>query len=351
MKRVSLQDIADSLKVSKTLVSLALNGKGDKWGINKETQKKVINKARELNYHPNQMARGLRTGKSNIIGLVVADISNHFYAKISRTVEREVTRLGYQLLVCSSDEIENKEHNLIELLKDRQQAEGIIVATTQKKTGQFKELLRERYPIVFIDRNPRLKGASFVGVDNRRGALDMVEHLIELQITKIGLINVSPTHISSLSERVDGYKKALAKHGISIANSIRAVSYFDIEKTTEEAVRKLIMPPYNVKALFAINNYVAINCLQALHKLNIRIPEDVALVCFDDMDSFRFSQPPLTIVAQPLEKIGEEAVKMLMAQIIEKDFSPRTEILPVKIVVRKSSGGTAEPLAEEGRKN
>ncbi len=338
MKRVSLKDIADSLKVSKTLVSLVLNGKGDQWGINGDTQKKVINKARELNYHPNQMARGLRTGKSNIIGLVVADISNHFYAKISRTVEREVTKLGYQLLVCSSDEIENKEHNLIDLLKDRQRAEGIIVATTQKKASQFKQLIKEQFPIVFIDRNPAIKGASYVGVDNRQGAFEMVEHLIEQKIDKIGLINISPTHISSLSERVEGYKKALKKHGISYSNSIHAVSYFDVEKTTDEAVRQLIAPSCGMKALFAVNNYVAVNCLQAIHKMNIRIPEDVSLVCFDDMDAFKFSQPPLTTVAQPLEQIGEEAVKLLMAQIIDKDFSPRTKILPANIVVRKSSG-------------
>lgn len=337
MKRVSLKDIAGSLKVSKTLISLVLNGKGDQWGISADTQRKVINKARELNYHPNQMARGLRTGKSNIIGLVVADISNHFYAKISRTVEREVTRLGYQLLVCSSDEVEDKEQNLIDLLKDRQRAEGIILATTQKQTKQFKQLLKEQFPVVFIDRNPGMPGASYVGVDNRRGASDMVEHLIEQQITKIGLINISPTHISSLSERVEGYKMALKKNGISFNNSIRAVSYYDVEKTTEEAVRSLIGPPCNMKALFAVNNYVAVNCLQAMHKMNVRIPQDVSLVCFDDMDAFKFSQPPLTTVAQPLEKIGEEAVKQLMTQIIKKDFSARTKILPAKIVVREST--------------
>ncbi|NNM93970.1 MAG: LacI family DNA-binding transcriptional regulator [Bacteroidia bacterium] len=338
MNRVSLKDISEALKVSKALVSLVLNGKGDQWGINKDTQKKVMNKARELNYHPNQMARGLRTGKSNIIGLVVADISNHFYAKISRTVEREVTRLGYQLLVCSSDEVGSKEQNLIDLLKDRQRAEGIILATTQKETKQFRQLLKESFPIVFIDRKPGLKGASYVGVDNTKGAYDMVEHLVERGITKIGLLNISPTHISSLSERVNGFKKALEKYNIPHRNAIRAVSYYDVEKTTEEAVRKMLAPPYNMKALFAINNYVAVNCLQAMHKLNLRIPEDVSLVCFDDMDSFKFSQPPLTTVAQPLEEIGEQAVKLLMAQIVNKDFSPRTKILPAKIVVRKSTG-------------
>lgn len=338
MKRASLKDIAEALNVSKTLVSLVLNDKADQWGISEETQKKVIKKAQELNYHPNQMARGLRTGKSNIIGLVVADISNHFYAKISRTIEREVTRMGYQLLVCSSDEVEDKEYKLIELLKDRQRVEGLIVATTQEKMDQFVQLKKEQFPLVFIDRKPTDLQSYYVGVDNYKGAFEMVEHMIDMGMRKIGLINVSPTYISTLQDRVEGYKDALKKHGIKLNNSIRAVSYHDIEETTEEAVRSLVQPPMGMEALFAVNNYVAVNCLQAIHKMNLRVPQDIALVCFDDMDAFKFSHPPLTTVAQPLEKIGEEAVKLLMKQINGKNHTPQSRILPTKLVIRKSCG-------------
>jgi LacI family transcriptional regulator len=336
MKRASLKDIAEALNVSKTLVSLVLNNKAEQWGISAETQKKVFKKAEELNYHPNQMARGLRTGKSNIIGLVVADISNPFYARISRTIEREVAQLGYQLLVCSSDEEENKEYKLIELLKDRQRVEGLIVATTQKNNDQFLQLKKEQFPMVFIDRKPDDMPSNYVGVDNYKGAFEMVEHMINLGMRKIGLINVSPTYISSLSERVEGYKDALKKHNIKLNNSIHAVSYQDIEKTTEEAVRNLVKPPVGMEALFVVNNNVAVHCLQVIHKMNLRIPEDIALACFDDMEAFKFSHPPLTTVAQPLEKIGEEAVKLLMKQMDGKNPAPQSKILPTKLVIRKS---------------
>jgi len=336
MKRASLKDIAEALNVSKTLVSLVLNNKAEQWGISAETQKKVFKKAEELNYHPNQMARGLRTGKSNIIGLVVADISNPFYARISRTIEREVAQLGYQLLVCSSDEEENKEYKLIELLKDRQRVEGLIVATTQKNNDQFLQLKKEQFPMVFIDRKPDDMPSNYVGVDNYKGAFEMVEHMINLGMRKIGLINVSPTYISSLSERVEGYKDALKKHTIKLNNSIHAVSYQDIEKTTEEAVRNLVKPPVGMEALFVVNNNVAVHCLQVIHKMNLRIPEDIALACFDDMEAFKFSHPPLTTVAQPLEKIGEEAVKLLMKQMDGKNPAPQSKILPTKLVIRKS---------------
>jgi LacI family transcriptional regulator len=338
MKRASLKDIAEALNVSKTLVSLVLNDKAAQWGISEETQKKVIKKAQELNYHPNQMARGLRTGKSNIIGLVVADISNQFYSKISRTIEREVAREGYQLLVCSSDEVEEKEYKLIELLKDRQRVEGLIVASTQNSNSQFQQLKKEGFPMVFIDRKMQGIPSYYVGVDNYKGAFDLVEHMIKLGMRKIGFINVSPSYISTLQERLDGYKDALKKHGIKLNDAIREVSYQNIEETTEEAVRSLVSPPNSMEALFVVNNNVAVNCLQAIHKMNLRIPQDIALVCFDDMDAFKFSHPPLTTIAQPLEKIGEEAVKLLMKQVNGKNGTPQSKILPTKLVIRKSCG-------------
>ncbi|HSY75870.1 MAG TPA: LacI family DNA-binding transcriptional regulator, partial [Bacteroidia bacterium] len=248
MKRASLKDIAESLNVSKTLVSLVLNNKADEWGISEETQKKVRKKAEELNYYPNQMARGLRTGKSNIIGLVVADISNPFYAKISRTIEFEVARLGYHLLVCSSDEVEEKEIKLIELLRDRQRVEGLIVATTQQNAEQFNQLKKQQYPLVFIDRKLPGFSASYVGVDNNKGAYQMVEHLIKSGMKKIGMVNISPMHLSTLNERVDGYKDALKKNGIKFNNDwVQSVSYNDIANTTAEAVSKLLSPSVGVQ--------------------------------------------------------------------------------------------------------
>jgi len=339
MKRASLKDIAEALNVSKTLVSLVLNNKADEWGISEETQKKVRKKAEELNYHPNQMARGLRTGKSNIIGLVVADISNPFYAKISRKVEHEVAALGYHLLVCSSDEVAEKEVKLIELLRDRQRVEGIIVATTQNDAEQFNQLKKQQYPLVFIDRKLPDFSCSYVGVDNYRGAFEMVEHLIKMGMRKIGMVNVSPMHLSTLNDRVEGYKDALKKHGIKFTNDwVQSVIYEDIANTTEQAVNKLLGPGLGMEALFTINNYVAVNCLQAVHKKKLRIPEDVAIVCFDDLDAFKFSHPPLSVVAQPLDQIGEESVKLLMKQIDGKKFAVQEKILPTSLVIRESCG-------------
>jgi len=293
------------------------------------------------------MARGLRTGKSNIIGLVVADISNPFYAKISRKVEHEVTALGYHLLVCSSDEVEEKEVKLIELLRDRQRVEGIIVATTQSNPEQFNQLKKQQYPLVLIDRKLDDFSCSYVGVDNYKGAFEMVEHMIKMGYRKIGMVNVSPMHLSTLKDRVEGYKDALKKNGIKFTNDwIQSVLYEDIGNTTDEVVKKLLSPPLGMDALFAINNYVAVNCLQAIHKRKLRIPEDVAVVCFDDMDAFKFSHPPLSVVAQPLDQIGEESVKLLMKQIDGKKFAVQEKILNTSLVIRESCGSSLRKEAK-----
>ena len=136
MKKISLADVAKSLGVSKTLVSLVLNDRGDEKGINKDTQQRVRDKVKELNYKPNQFARGLRVGKSNTIGLVVADISNSFYAKMCRSIEDHCTENGYNLIICSSDENPEKESELIQMLIDRQ-VDGLIISTTQKNNNDI----------------------------------------------------------------------------------------------------------------------------------------------------------------------------------------------------------------------
>ena len=152
MKKTLLEDIAKELNVSKTLVSMVINGKGDAYGISKKTQEKVLAKAGEMEYTPNVFARALRTGKSHLIGLLVADISNPFYSNIAKYVEKELAAKGYNLMICSTDENLEREEKLISLFAEQHMIDGLIIATTNT-SGEFftKERLRN-FPIVFIDR-------------------------------------------------------------------------------------------------------------------------------------------------------------------------------------------------------
>lgn len=344
MSKISLEDVARALGVSKTLVSLVINGKADAYGISKETRERVLEKVKELNYQPNQAARGLRTGKSNLIGLVVSDIGNPFYSRISRAVEAFVEKNGYHLMVCSSDEDIEREKKLIRMLKERQQVDGLIISTSQQNDDFFQELKKEEYPIVFIDRAIENLNASTVTVDNFKGAKKATELLIRNGIRKIACLTITPSFISSLSDRVEGYREALRMNDIKPdPKLIIEIPFSNINQGVKNAMRELLSAPNSVKGIFALNNHLAVACLEILNEMKIRIPQDLALVAFDDIELFKFSYPSITAVAQPIQEIGTKAAELLIQQINEKGkvtFKAVNEVLPTDLVIRASCGSS-----------
>ena len=340
MKKISLKEVAEALGVSKTLVSLVLNNKGSEHGISAETQKRVREKAKEMNYYPNLIARGLRTGKSNILGLIVSDISNAFYSKIARSIEDKAAEVGYHLMLCSSDEDPDRENDLIRLLKDRQQVNGIIVSTTQQKPETFSRMKKDGYPFVLIDRYlPRLE-CDQVMVDNAKGASKMVEHLLKTGYKRIALITISPSHLSSIRDRVSGYKEALKKNNIKVdPKLIREIPFDDIRNSMRKEIRELLSPQIKADAVFLLNNNLALSCLESIQEMNLRIPQDLAVASFDDLDAFLLCYPPVTAVSQPMQQIGEEAVKLLLEQIdAPQSRQSRTAELETSLIIRKSCG-------------
>ena len=345
MKKVSLADVAKSLGVSKTLVSLVLNDRGNEKGINKDTQQRVRDKVKELNYKPNQFARGLRVGKSNTIGLVVADISNSFYAKMCRSIEDNCTANGYNLIICSSDENPEKESELIQMLIDRQ-VDGLIISTTQKNNNDISRLKKEKFPFVLIDRNIPKLDTNYVIVDNFQGAKNVVEHLINIGNKKIGHLTISPSHLSSLKDRTAGYKEALKENNIRVDNSlIREISFENIKDDVRRELKELMSPPQSINSLFVANNNIAVACLECLKEMNIKIPQDVALVSFDDIDAFKLCYPPVTAVAQPISQMGEQAVNILIDTIkSEGANAPKQVSLNTQLEIRRSCGSFINEL-------
>jgi len=340
MKKVSLADVAKSLGVSKTLVSLVLNDKGDNVGISMATQEKVRKAALNMNYKPNQFARGLRIGKSNVIGLIVSDISNPFYARMCKSVEDYLNSKGYNLIICSSDEDPKKESYLADMLIERH-VDGLILSSSQEDNKTIKELNKSKFPLVLIDRHsPKLK-TNHVVVDNSEGAHKGVEHLVNLGHNKIGYFTVSPSHISTIKDRTDGYKKALKACGVKYNSSlVREIPFENIKEGVAKELKELIMPPYGISALFTVNNNVAVAALEALTEMGIRIPQDLALVSFDDIDAFKLCYPPVTAIRQPIEEMGIKAAQVLLQVIESEDASaePYEVCLDTELVVRKSCG-------------
>lgn len=337
-EKISLKHISESLHVSKTLVSMVLNNKGDENGISKETQKRVWAKAKELNYKPNLMARALRMGRSFTIGLVVSDISNPFYSRLARFMEDEATKRGYTLLICSTDENPEKEQNLIKMLVNRQ-VDGLIVSTSQSSPDQFVGLQEQKIPYVFIDRYFDGVDASSVSVDNFNGAYKAVEHLIYQGYKKIAAFAVTPVYVSSIRQRIDGFVSAVKTYTQQDASELLVeVDYQDVTRNTRKKIFEMLNCEEPIDAIFAVNNKVALACLESLTELGVSIPNDVAVICFDDLDVFKLITPQISCVSQPIEEISRSSVDLVINEI-DAQFSPvyRNLLLSPELVIRNST--------------
>jgi len=337
MKKVSLQDIAKCLDVSTALVSFVLNDRGNEKGINKDTQQRVLDKAKELNYKPNHIARGLRLGRSETIGLIVADISNKFYAKIAKRIEEVASENNYNLIICSSDENPEKEMRLIKMLHERQ-VDGLIISSTQKDPAIFLQLKKEQFPFVLIDRQFNKLKANYVGVENYNGAYEATELLIRSGYDRIAFFNIFPGFLSSVKERETGYKDALKDNGIRVKSQfIKVIDFEYTKKQVREEIQLLTQSPLNINALLTVNNSIAVAALECMKDLNINVPDDLALVSFDEIELFSFCSPSVTSIAQPVSDIGEEAVNILLNTINAKQYGNFIQKkLPVKVIVRES---------------
>lgn len=339
IKKTLLEDIAKELNVSKTLVSMVINGKGDAYGISKKTQEKVLAKAGEMEYTPNVFARALRTGKSHLIALLVADISNPFYSNIAKYVEKELASKGYNLMICSTDENVEREEKLISLFAEQHMIDGLIIATTNTSGEYFKKERLRNFPIVFIDRYLPDIESNYVVANNYQGSLEITELLIQKGCKNILALNITPSHISSLTERVKGYKDALKKHDISFKDeNLLEISFDNIQNDVREKLTKRLKQGQKIDAIYTLNNHIATACLNVFNEIGFDAKkEGVYFASFDDISLFDFVKPNIISVSQPLEQIGIEAANLALHLIDSKGTDASTFkkiVLPTSIISR-----------------
>jgi DNA-binding LacI/PurR family transcriptional regulator len=339
MKKTSIEDVAKSLGVSKTLVSLVINNKWKKFGISEQTRDRVMKKVEELNFKPNVAARGLRTGKSNIIALIVSDISNPFYSRIAHIIESLARNNSYQLMICSSDEDTDKELNLVKYFIDSHQADGIIISSSMDSSKVYKTVLPKDYPVVFIDRDLAINTASSVTVNNVKGAFEAVSLLIKNGSRHPAIFTISPSHISTIAERLEGYKNALNESNITVNKSyIREIPFDDIKNAVYNNLNELLNSQNNIDSLFVVNNNIAMACLEYFNEYNISIPGKLKFISFDDVNVFKFVNPSVTAVAQPIDEIAAVAYLKLASVINKENIEPVNKVLDTSLVIRKSCG-------------
>ena len=340
MKKTSLNDIAQRLGVSKTLVSMVLNGKGKKHRISDELCKKVKKVAKELNYRPNQLAKGLRTGRTNTIGLIIADIANPFFGKLGREIEREAARKGYRVIFSSSDESAEKSKQQIEMLMQGQ-VDGFIISPPMDSEEQIINLARDKKPYVLIDRYFLEIDSNYVIIDNQEAAYDATMHLVDKELKRIAFITIN-ADLVNMNDRLIGYKKALMDSGLPIDETlIKALPFSHERKDVHNAIKQLIRKDKKgIDAILFATSKVGIMGIESLSTLGMKIPDDVAIVSFDDPDAYKICYSPVTVMAQPLTEIGKMAVQVLLSEIKNQKSSIKNQKITLKtnFVIRKSCG-------------
>jgi len=336
MKRLQLEDLSKQLGFSKTLISMVLNGKGNQYGISKKTQAEVLDAVAKLDYTPNKFAKALRTGKSNFIGLIVADIANPFYSKIAKNIEGVLFEKNYNLMVCSTDENEEKEKRLVEMMINQQGVDGLIIASTFKDSSFYDQTRYLSIPTVFIDRVLPLFNTNYVVIDNYGGALEIVNHLISKNCKKIACFSITPSYISTIEDRVNGYKDALSKSKLKFdASLLKPINFEKVEADVEAALTELLKIHPDLDAIFALNNNIATTILNVLKKKQFAEKgHNIKIACFDDIDLFNIIDKPIISVSQPVEEIGKNA-SLLMLDIIDgKQTNKSNIVLSTKLIER-----------------
>ncbi len=341
MKKTSLNDIALHLGVSKTLVSFVLNGKGKEFRISEEICKKVLAVSKELNYQPNRIAQGLRTGKTNTIGLIIADIANPFFGLLGREIEQEAAKFGYRVIFCSSDENPEKSRQQIEMLQ-QSQVDGYIISPPKDSEDQIRALALGNVPLVLIDRFfPEIE-CNQITVDNFDAAYRATNHLLRMGRKRIANITVN-LDLINMNQRTEGYKQALRDSGIRVEESlIKELPFSHENKEVAKAVKDLVTKnsQNKVDAILFSTSKLGINGIESISALGLKIPDDIAIVSFDNPDAYKICVSPVTVVNQPLKEIGKTAVQILLGEIKHPDNHAKIQkvILKTDLIIRKSCG-------------
>jgi LacI family transcriptional regulator len=338
MRKTSLKDIAQEVGVSTALVSYVLNNKEKEKRVGKEIANKIRKTAKKLSYRPNQIAKSLKTSKTHTIGLVVASLDYRFTNGIVSAIEAEARKNHYTVLLGSSDEDAQKFSELINALIHRQ-VDGLILFSVENSESLIKYLKKHELPFVLIDRFiPEIK-TNVVGLNNFKAAYLSTMHIINTSHKRIGFINIKNS-MFHLKERTRGYRQAMKDNNL-IANAgwYKEVNEKNLKEDLCLAIKKLIAPPLSCDAIFFATEYLTIQGLKFLNCLNIKVPEQLAVMSFDESEAFELFYCPITHSRQPLEDMGKAAMQTLIEAMSDKKTAKQI-FLEADIIIKKSCGET-----------
>ena len=333
-KKVSIKDVASLAGVSVSTVSRALNNGSY---VSLGTHQKIMDAVEQLNYRPNFFAKALKEGVSKIIALILPNINNPVYALITQGVESIARTNGYNVILCNTDENIDTELKHIDLLKDRN-VDGFIFATARSDTHHIDDLVAAGIPTVDVMRYSL--GANAVTVDNHKIGYDATSYLIHHGHKRIAIFT-GDENIISFKLRTDGYRQALAEHGLESWEagilSSKVEDTATLRRIVSDAFRRGPIPD----AVFCVNWLRAIGVYGAAKELGLKIPEDLSVLGVDDLDFIPFLDPPLTTIAQPFYEMGRKAAEVLLQELSQVGDPSATRsfvqvIMPTELIERES---------------
>ncbi len=321
MKNITIADVAEHAKVSKSTVSQYLNNRYEY--MSESTRQRIEKTIDELNYRPNSVARSLKQKSTFTVGVIVANILHSFSTQIIRAIENNFHQNGFHIIVCNADDEPEKERNYIEMLMAKQ-VDGIIIFPTGGNLDLYKRMQKQQFPIVFMDRTIDDLAIPTVMLDNLQASKLAIDRFVESGYSRIAIVTTSIIrNISPRVERIQGYKNALAHHGLPVnSDYIKTPDADQIDEALEQLFG-LDTPP---QAIVAGNDRVLIEVLKYIKKHDLKIPNDIAIIGIDDVSFASFFTPPITTISQPAIEMANQAVKLLLNQINREISSNETDI-------------------------
>ncbi len=326
----TLQDVAKLAGVSPMTVSRVINDSGY---VNQKTRERVQRAIDELDYVPNALARSLRFKQTKTIALIISDITNPFFTTLARGVEDAASERGFSVIFCNTDESPAKETEYLNVVIQKQ-VDGVLLVPAFSSLESVKFLQDCGVPFVVLDRRVPGLDVDIVRCDSEQGAYQLTRHLLDLGHQRIAALS-GPRQVTTAADRITGYRRALVEAGLE-AQAIEHYGEYTAVSGYEQAKR--VLATAQPTALFGANNFIVIGALRAVREANLRVPEDISVVAFDDLLDVIGLEPFLTVIRQPAYEIGRRATSLLLDRLSGSEMGePQEIILPTQLMIRQSS--------------
>lgn len=329
----TIKEVADQAGVSVATVSRVLNNTGF---VSEDLSKRVREAAENLNYRPSRVAKNLRRQKTDTVGVLVPQLDQPFFSRLTFAIQQMLVERDYYTLVCSTMENLEEEYAYVEKMLE-QRVDGMIIVPTGSNAENIERLLTEDVPVVLVDRDvPDIEEIDRVICDNYGGAYRAIQHLLGLGHERIGVIG-GPAYSQAIKERLRGVRQALEDAGVryDVDQFITGgLPQFDLGVT---ATTELLQQSPRPTAIFALSDITAVGALHAAYELGLEPPYDLSVMGFDNIPLAAYSLPELTTVSQPIDEMGKRASELLISRMADRTIPMRRLVLETELIERKST--------------